>query len=344
MLPFVMVRPPSGYGVLTTTGRRTGKVRRKCIRAIRRGDRAYIVQLRPPEVAMKRPTAVSAWVWNIRAQPRVSLRMRGGTFAGTARELHDPAELEQAREAICETVVPNDYGECALHLRGRPTREKIKELHRYWFDTGIPVVVELEETGGCEMSEPTVSERAPSQEAARRFFDRWARFYGADPCSRWIRRAQRRALDGLGARRVGSLARRRLRTGRGRLRGGAARRPRDRPRLVAGDGRARPIPGEWHSERRDRRGRQRPSSVPDGAFTAVLSTTSFHHYPEPDRSLGEMRRVLEPSGRIALGTSAPIASPCAASTRSADGTRRGTSTSTRPTSWSRCSIRRAFAI
>jgi deazaflavin-dependent oxidoreductase (nitroreductase family) len=147
MLPFVMVRPPSGYGVLTTTGRRTGKVRRRCIRVIRRGDRAYIVQLRPPEVAMKRPTAVSAWVWNIRAQPRVSLRLRGGTFAGTARELRDPAELEQAREAICETVVPNDYGECALHLRGRPTHEKIKQLHRYWFDTGIPVVVELKETG-----------------------------------------------------------------------------------------------------------------------------------------------------------------------------------------------------
>jgi ubiquinone/menaquinone biosynthesis C-methylase UbiE len=39
----------------------------------------------------------------------------------------------------------------------------------------------------------------------------------------------------------------------------------------------------------------------DGAFTAVLSTTSFHHYPDPDGSLSEMRRVLAPSGRIALG-------------------------------------------
>jgi ubiquinone/menaquinone biosynthesis C-methylase UbiE len=39
----------------------------------------------------------------------------------------------------------------------------------------------------------------------------------------------------------------------------------------------------------------------DGEFTAVLSTTSFHHYADPDRALGEMRRVLEPSGRIALG-------------------------------------------
>jgi deazaflavin-dependent oxidoreductase (nitroreductase family) len=145
MLPFFILRPASGYGVLTTTGRRTGKRRRKCIRVIRRGDRAYIVQLRPPELAMDRPTAVAAWVWNIRARPRVSLRMRGGTFAGMARELDDPAELERAREAICETVHLSDYGECALHLRGRPTREKIKQLHRYWFETGIPVVVELED-------------------------------------------------------------------------------------------------------------------------------------------------------------------------------------------------------
>jgi hypothetical protein len=53
--------------------------------------------------------------------------------------------LERARQAICETVNLSDYGECALHLRGRPTREKIKELHRYWFDTGIPIVVELQE-------------------------------------------------------------------------------------------------------------------------------------------------------------------------------------------------------
>jgi hypothetical protein len=36
-----------------------------------------------------------------------------------------------------------DYGECALHLRGFPSRAKIKALHRYSFDTGIPLVVDL---------------------------------------------------------------------------------------------------------------------------------------------------------------------------------------------------------
>jgi deazaflavin-dependent oxidoreductase (nitroreductase family) len=129
--------------VLTTIGRKTGKARRKCIRVIRRGNRAYLVQLRPPEIAKTRPSVVAAWVWNIRANPNVRLRIRGGTFAGVARELADPAELEQAREAICETVTPIDYAECSLHLRGIPTRSKIKELHRYWFDTGVPLLIDL---------------------------------------------------------------------------------------------------------------------------------------------------------------------------------------------------------
>ena len=71
--------------------------------------------------------------------------MRGGTFAGVARELSDPAELEHAREALCETVNLFDYGECAVHLRGRATRRKIQELHRYWFETGIPLVIELQD-------------------------------------------------------------------------------------------------------------------------------------------------------------------------------------------------------
>ena len=143
MLPFFAVRPPSGYGVITTTGRKTGNSRRKCIRVIRKGDKAYLVNLRPPELAMSRPSAVAAWVWNIRANPSVRLRIRGGTFAGVARELNEPAELAQAREALCETVYLFDYGECDLHLHGLPTRAKIKELHRYWFDTGVPLVVEL---------------------------------------------------------------------------------------------------------------------------------------------------------------------------------------------------------
>jgi deazaflavin-dependent oxidoreductase (nitroreductase family) len=143
MLPWVLAWPASGYGVITTTGRKTGKARRKCIRVIRRGNKAYIVSLRPPELALIRPSVVAAWVWNIRSNPNVTLRIRGGTFAGLARELTDPVEVAEARAALCETVNLVDYGECGLHLRGLPTRTKIEELHRYWFDTGIPLAVDL---------------------------------------------------------------------------------------------------------------------------------------------------------------------------------------------------------
>jgi deazaflavin-dependent oxidoreductase (nitroreductase family) len=146
MLPLLRVSPATGFGVLTTTGRKTGKPRSKCVRAIRRGDCAYLVALRPPNVAVDNPGAVHAWVWNIRSDPRVRLRIPGGTFDGFAREITDPAELERARTVICETFHALDYAECALHLRGLPARSKIQELHRYWFQTGIPVAIDLKET------------------------------------------------------------------------------------------------------------------------------------------------------------------------------------------------------
>jgi deazaflavin-dependent oxidoreductase (nitroreductase family) len=132
MLPWFALLPPSGFGVITTTGRRTGKTRRKCVRAIRRGDRAYVVSIRP-----------TAWLRNIQADPNVRLRIRGGTFAGVARELRDSAERQAAARAYCETINPVDYLECTLHRGGRPTRDQIGDLHRSWFEMGIPLVVEL---------------------------------------------------------------------------------------------------------------------------------------------------------------------------------------------------------
>jgi deazaflavin-dependent oxidoreductase (nitroreductase family) len=138
MLPYFMVRPPVGFGVLTTTGRRTGKTRRKCIHAVHSGSCAYVVMIKPFIDAR-----VSAWVLNIRADPNVTLRMQGGTFAGRARELDDEEELRQARELYCGAVNRFDYMECTFHRGLWPTRSKIEELHRAWFDTGIPLVVEL---------------------------------------------------------------------------------------------------------------------------------------------------------------------------------------------------------
>lgn len=134
MLPRFMVLPPRGFGVLTTTGRKTGKTRRKCVRAIRRGNRAYLVSIRS-----------SGWLKNAMANPDVQLRLRGGTFSGVARELREGAETQEAIDAYCGTVNRFDYLECMNWRRGRPTRSKINELHRDWFEQGTPLVVELEE-------------------------------------------------------------------------------------------------------------------------------------------------------------------------------------------------------
>jgi len=136
MLPWFAFLPPPGFGVITTTGSRTGKTRRKCIRAIRRGNEAYIVSI---------AGAHAAWLKNIRANPNVRLRIRGGTFTGIARELSETAETQTAMDAYCGTVHSADYLECTLHRRGRPTRSKIKELHHTWFHDGIPLVVDLGE-------------------------------------------------------------------------------------------------------------------------------------------------------------------------------------------------------
>lgn len=38
----------------------------------------------------------------------------------------------------------------------------------------------------------------------------------------------------------------------------------------------------------------------DATFTAVLCTTSFHHYPNPASAVSEMARVLTLGGRIVV--------------------------------------------
>jgi deazaflavin-dependent oxidoreductase (nitroreductase family) len=144
MLPDYRFGTPPGHIVLRTTGRKTGKPRRKVIRGIRRDDRVYIVQLRPPEPAIETPLKVAAWVLNIRADPHVRLRLGRRTYAAVVREIDAPSELARAREIFCEPVHAVDFGECVLHLKGMPSPRKIRDLHRYWFDTGVPLVAELQ--------------------------------------------------------------------------------------------------------------------------------------------------------------------------------------------------------
>lgn len=119
---------------MTTTGRTTGKARRKCVRAIRDGDRVYVVSLRGPH---------AAWMHNIRADARMQLRIRDGTFKGLAREIEDPEERRQARDVYCNTVNAFDRMEYRMHRSAPPTPERIRDLHTQWFSVGTPIVVQI---------------------------------------------------------------------------------------------------------------------------------------------------------------------------------------------------------
>ena len=132
--PFFAFLPPTGFGVLATTGRKTGEMRRTPVRAVRRENKAYLVAIGGGR---------NAWLKNIEANPNVHLRIRGGTFSGLARQLRGEAETRDALGAYCETVNWFDYFECAIWRKGRPRRSKITDLHLTWFAQGVPVVIDL---------------------------------------------------------------------------------------------------------------------------------------------------------------------------------------------------------
>jgi deazaflavin-dependent oxidoreductase (nitroreductase family) len=132
-LPIFLMRPPRGYAVLMTTGRKTGKVRRRCVRAIRQGDLVYVVAIK----------GTTQWAMNALANPAVRLRLPRGSVSGLAREVSGAAESQVAKEAYCESVHGFDYLTWINWRKGRPTRGRIEELLRGWFDEGTPLVVEL---------------------------------------------------------------------------------------------------------------------------------------------------------------------------------------------------------
>jgi deazaflavin-dependent oxidoreductase (nitroreductase family) len=132
-LPIFLMRPPRGYAVLTTTGRKTGKVRRRCVRAIRRGDLVYVVAIK----------GTTQWAMNALANPAVRLRLPRGSVSGLAREVSGATESQVAKEAYCESVHGFDYLTWINWRKGRPTGARIRELLRGWFDEGTPLVIEL---------------------------------------------------------------------------------------------------------------------------------------------------------------------------------------------------------
>lgn len=144
---------------------------------------------------------------------------------------------------------------------------------------------------------------AREQEASRRHFDRWRGVYSR---SRLLASLQRRALADLDLRaddRVLDVA-----CGAGKLVRAAAPQV---ERAVGGD----LSPGMIEEARRQTVGTAAADRVEfvvapsdrlpfgDGEFTALVTTTSFHHFPDPAASVREMARVLAPGGRIVIGDS-----------------------------------------
>jgi deazaflavin-dependent oxidoreductase (nitroreductase family) len=136
-LPYFQLRPPHDYGVLSTTGHKTGKRRSRCVRVVRRGDKAYLVAIGGKS---------NHWAKNILANPHVRLRLRAGRFLGVASEI-PPEERNKAREAYAADVHWFERLEWRVWGKGRFTPEQSRGLHRHWFDNGLPFVVELTDAG-----------------------------------------------------------------------------------------------------------------------------------------------------------------------------------------------------
>jgi ubiquinone/menaquinone biosynthesis C-methylase UbiE len=145
------------------------------------------------------------------------------------------------------------------------------------------------------------SDRDRTLAASRRGFDKWAPTYEEDRRSRFNARSQAAAFDALELEADDRL----LDVGCGS--GAAVRRAAPvvsravgvdlSPAMIE---RAQQLAAgldgvEFHVAE--------SSDLPfeDGSFTAVLCTTSFHHYPDPAASVREMARVLAPEGRLLIG-------------------------------------------
>lgn len=143
----------------------------------------------------------------------------------------------------------------------------------------------------------TAPATAPEQDAARRHFDRWARVYSR---SRLLATLQRRALDELELGpddRVLDVA-----CGAGKL----VREIAPRVERVVGVDLAPAMIERARAETPGVEFEVAPAdSLPfeDGEFTAVITTTAFHHFPDPQAAVREMARVLAPGGRLVIADS-----------------------------------------
>ena len=91
------------------------------------------------------PRDVRRGLHTLRAPPRVELHIGFRDLRRARRASCSILRSSSERgRLIWETVHAVDYDERPLHLRGLSTRAKIRAPHAYWFDTRIPLLVELD--------------------------------------------------------------------------------------------------------------------------------------------------------------------------------------------------------
>jgi ubiquinone/menaquinone biosynthesis C-methylase UbiE len=141
----------------------------------------------------------------------------------------------------------------------------------------------------------------PKKESSRRHFDRWAGNYEEDRTSRWLATLQEQAIQALELGSDDQL----LDIGCGT--GAAVRRATPIVERAVGVDLSPAMIARAHELAEDlpnvefREADSERLPFDDGTFSAVLCTTSFHHYPDPRRAAREMARVLAPEGRVVIG-------------------------------------------
>jgi ubiquinone/menaquinone biosynthesis C-methylase UbiE len=139
--------------------------------------------------------------------------------------------------------------------------------------------------------------------AARAHFDRWSETYEHDSAAHWLREVQTEALAALGLSSADVLLDVGCGTGAA-VRDAAAQMRRAvgldlSPGMIA---QAQPRPRAGGIDNVEFRVGDVSGRLPfgDGAFTALVCTTAFHHFPRPPDTIAEMCRVLAPGGRVVI--------------------------------------------
>jgi ubiquinone/menaquinone biosynthesis C-methylase UbiE len=147
------------------------------------------------------------------------------------------------------------------------------------------------------------------EEASGDFFDGWAEGYEDRRISPWFQYTQRLAIDTLDLRPesrvldVGCGSGFAVRTLAYLLPQGKACGIDISQGMV--EQAQRRIPPELAERIEIRQASSASIPYPEGFFTHLICTNSFHHYPDPVGVLREMQRVLEPGGQIVIFENAP---------------------------------------